>query len=98
MEKMEEFAEKIAAAAGFSANIELVTQMVKLGGNGPIMANALGSYGTRVTYVGNLGAPNVHPIFSDLASRATVHSIAEPATPMLSNLTTASSCTANTRA
>ncbi len=78
MERMGEFAERIAAAAGFSANMELVTQMVKLGGNGPIMANALGAYGTPVTYIGNLGAPAVHPIFAELCERATVHSIAEP--------------------
>ncbi|HEX8311932.1 MAG TPA: PfkB family carbohydrate kinase [Chthoniobacteraceae bacterium] len=78
MEKMGDFAKKIGAAAGLSANFEFVTQMIKLGGNGPIMANALGSYGTPVTYIGNLGAPNVHPIFSDLARRATVYSIAEP--------------------
>jgi hypothetical protein len=75
---MVEFATKVGAAAGLSANFEFVTQMIKLGGNGPIMANALGSYGTPVTYIGNLGAPNVHPIFSDLAKRATVYSIAEP--------------------
>ena len=75
---MSDFAARIKAAAGFSANFELVTQMVKLGGNGPIMANALGSYGTPVTYIGNLGSPSVHPIFADFAKRARVYSIAEP--------------------
>ena len=78
MTAMKEFAAKIHAAAGQSANIEFVTQMVKLGGNGPIMANALGSYGTPVTYIGNLGAPNVHPVFGDFAKGARVISIAEP--------------------
>lgn len=78
MDRMGDYAAKIAAAAGHSANFEFVTQMVKLGGNGPIMANALGSYGTAVTYIGNLGAPNVHPVFADFAKRATVHSVAEP--------------------
>jgi sugar/nucleoside kinase (ribokinase family) len=78
MDKMTEYAERIAAAAGHSANLELVKQMVKLGGNGPIMANALGSYGTPVTYIGNLGEPSLHPVFEDFAKRAEVHSIAEP--------------------
>jgi len=78
LEKMRDFAGKIDAAAGLSANFEFVTQMVKLGGNGPIMANALGNYGAPVTYIGNLGAPNLHPVFADLAHRATVHSIGEP--------------------
>ena len=76
--KMSEFAKRIDSAAGFSANFEMVTQMVKLGGNGPIMANAVGSYGAPITYIGNLGAPNLHPVFGDFAKRATVFSIAEP--------------------
>ena len=75
---MKDFAAKIAAAAGQSANVEMVTQMVKLGGNGPIMANALGSYGASVSYIGNLGAPNLHPVFADFVKAARVFSIAEP--------------------
>ena len=78
MTAMKDFAAKIHAASGQSANVEMVTQMVKLGGNGPIMANALGSYGTPVTYIGNLGTPNLHPVFGDFAKRARVISIAEP--------------------
>ncbi len=78
MERMRDFAGKIGAAAGLSANFEFVTQMVKLGGNGPIMANALCTFGTPLTYIGNLGDPNVHPVFADLARRARVISIAEP--------------------
>src|SRR5687768_6647591 len=35
------FAARLAGAAGRSTNIELVNQVTKLGGNGPIMANAL---------------------------------------------------------
>ncbi len=71
-------AERLAGAAGQSTNIELVSQMTKLGGNGPIMANALASFGVQVTYLGNLGYPNLHPVFADFARRAEVHSIAEP--------------------
>jgi hypothetical protein len=78
LSKMGDFADRINAAAGFSANFEFVTQMVKLGGNGPIMANALSAYGAPVTYIGNLGAPVIHPVFADLAKRATVYSIADP--------------------
>ena len=71
-------AARLAAAAGRSANVELVSQLTKLGGNGPIMANALASFGLKVTYLGNLGYPNLHPVFADFAKRAEVHSIAEP--------------------
>ena len=73
-----QLAERLAGAAGRSTNIELVSQLTKLGGNGPIMANALASLGLRVTYLGNLGYPNLHPVFADFAKRAEVHSIAEP--------------------
>lgn len=71
-------AERLAGAAGKSTNIELVPQVVKLGGNGPIMANALASFGLRVTYLGILGYPNLHPVFEAFARQAEVHSIAEP--------------------
>jgi sugar/nucleoside kinase (ribokinase family) len=71
-------AERLAAAAGRSTNIELVSQMTKLGGNGPIMANALASFGLQVTYLGILGYPNLHSVFAEFAKRARVYSIAEP--------------------
>jgi sugar/nucleoside kinase (ribokinase family) len=72
------YAERLAAAAGKSTNVEMVSQMVKLGGNGPIMANALASFGMKVCYLGNLGYPNMHPIFSDFAKCAEVYTVAEP--------------------
>jgi len=71
-------AERLAAAAGKSTNLEAVTQRVKLGGNGPIMANALSRFGIAVTYLGALGYPTLHPVFADFAARAEVHSIAPP--------------------
>lgn len=71
-------AERLAGAAGKSTNIEAVVQRVKLGGNGPIMANALCRFGVKVTYVGALGYPTLHPVFAEFAARAEVHSIAPP--------------------
>jgi sugar/nucleoside kinase (ribokinase family) len=74
-----ELGQKICDAAGESSNYELVVKQMKLGGNGPIMANALASMGMAVTYIGNLGYPNVHPVFEPLARRAAaVYSIGEP--------------------
>src|SRR5213593_3466421 len=72
------FADKIARSAGQSNNFELVTKRMKLGGNGPIMANAMAATGVDITYIGNLGYPQLHPVFNELAQRAKVHSIAEP--------------------
>ncbi len=78
MTDMADFGRRITNAAGLSANFELVQQMVKLGGNGPIMANALDAFGTPVTYIGNLGVPQIHPVFANFAERAKVISLAEP--------------------
>jgi hypothetical protein len=72
------FGTRIRAAAGKSLNAELITERVKLGGNGPILANALAAFGVQVTCIGNLGHPRLHPVFAGLAKRATVYSIAEP--------------------
>ena len=73
------FSDRIEEAAGRSTNLELVTQRIKLGGNGPIMANALAKAGIQVTYLGALGYPTTHPVFKPLVEKASkVFSIADP--------------------
>ncbi len=72
------FAARIAEASGRSTNIELVRHLTKLGGNGPIMSNALAALGLKVTYLGILGRPALHPVFEEFAKRAEVHSLANP--------------------
>lgn len=73
------FSERIAAVAGLSANIELVPTQTKLGGNGPIMANALIAQGQEVTYIGAMGKHFIHPVFREFAdSCRTVVSLTEP--------------------
>jgi hypothetical protein len=44
------------------------------------MANALASFGMKVTYLGILGYPNLHPVFEPFSKCAEVHSIADPGT------------------
>ncbi|RME91674.1 MAG: hypothetical protein D6766_11510 [Verrucomicrobia bacterium] len=78
LETISAFAQRLAAAAGRSTNVELVRKMQKLGGNGPIMGNALAALGLQVTYVGNLGWPDPHPVFREFCERAEVHTIAPP--------------------
>lgn len=78
IETIADFAQRVAGAAGLSTNIEIVPRQVKLGGNGPIMANALVSYGFPLTYIGSVGVPNPHPVFHELARRCRVISIADP--------------------
>jgi hypothetical protein len=73
--------ERISRAAGLSSNLELVVRQEKLGGNGPIMANAMIEAGYAVTYIGNLGRPAVHPVFADMAQRCKAcYSLAAPGT------------------
>ncbi|MEJ6951089.1 carbohydrate kinase family protein [Natronospora cellulosivora (SeqCode)] len=79
LKKIDELGTKILKAAGLSANIELVPKQIKLGGNGPILANALVEYGNRVTYIGALGDGDVHSVFKDMVYRCeNIISIANP--------------------
>ena len=75
---LDKFGQRIVDSAGRSSNVELVTKLEKLGGNGPIMANAMATAGFDVTYIGNLGEGTLHPVFNEFAEIANVHSIAEP--------------------
>ncbi|MFN4242911.1 MAG: PfkB family carbohydrate kinase [Tepidisphaerales bacterium] len=78
MDTIATFGRKVLAAAGHSSNYELVVKQMKLGGNGPIMANALAMLGLRVTYVGATGYPTRHPVFDDFATRAEVLGFSDP--------------------
>ncbi len=74
-----DFGQRVLGAAGKSTNLELYPRMDKLGGNGPIMAGAMLATGAKVTYIGALGRPVVHPVFQRFAETATVVSLADPA-------------------
>lgn len=79
VETIADLAARIGRAAGLSANLELVVKYAKLGGNGPIMANAMLGAGCAVSYVGCLGRPAVNPVFADMAKRCrAVWSLCEP--------------------
>jgi sugar/nucleoside kinase (ribokinase family) len=67
---IEAFGKRILAAAGLSCNIEMVPRQIKLGGNGPIMANNLVEQGFGVSYCGAIGANgNVNRVFREFAER-----------------------------
>jgi len=86
MNTLEEFGQRIVAAAGKSTNIELYPKIEKLGGNGPIMANALVGGGVKVRYIGALGKEIVHPVFTDFAEKTNAVSLEDP------GITTAVEC------
>jgi sugar/nucleoside kinase (ribokinase family) len=81
---IEHLALRIGAAAGRSTNIELVVKEDRFGGNGPLMAGAMGRLGAPVTYIGAVGHEDnpsvIHPLFEELAKRCSaVIPVAPPA-------------------
>lgn len=78
IETIGDFGQRITAAAGKSANIELYPVLEKLGGNGPIMAHALLSTGAKVRYIGGLGKPAIAPVFEAFAAQTDAISVSGP--------------------
>jgi len=78
IDKIEDLAKRIQKASGLSTNIELVPVVKKIGGNGPIMANALANAGTKISYIGSLGFPNINDVFLPLKEKADIYTIADP--------------------
>ena len=78
VERLSDLSARIAAAAGLGTNMELVVERVKLGGQGPIMANALAAMGADVTCVGPFGEGALHPVFEEMAASARLVSLGEP--------------------
>ena len=78
IENIKALGARISEAAGKSTNIEVYPITEKIGGNGPIMANALLATGMHVKYMGAMGKPNIHPVFEDFAQKAEGVSLSEP--------------------
>jgi hypothetical protein len=76
---LKEFAKRIDKASGKSGQVELVTQEIKIGGNAPIMSNALGALGVPSYCLCNAGYPVKHPEFNNLHEKVETLSIGEPA-------------------
>jgi hypothetical protein len=76
---MAAFGERVVAADGKSALVEIVEQRRKIGGNGPIMAGALASAGLAVDYIGTLGSGEPDPAYEEFSSRINTHCLAPPA-------------------
>lgn len=78
VQTLTEYGKRIADGSGLSINIEIVTVDKKLGGNGPIFANALKRFGAGITYIGSVGKEAIDPVFAELAQGSTVVGIADP--------------------
>ena len=77
LEYLDDYGKKISAAAGLSLNVEMLPIQKKIGGNGPIMANSLSNLGVSVTYIGALGADEVHPVFRSMQERIETISVSD---------------------
>lgn len=73
------FSRRIAAAAGRSADLEVVTDTVKLGGNAPIMANALAGMGVSTICIGAMGYPQIRTEFAQMSRNCHNISLCQPA-------------------
>ena len=78
IDSIEAFGNRILGATGKSANIEMFPKMEKLGGNGPIMANALCAAGFPLTYIGALGKHAVLPVFKEFAEKTNAITVSDP--------------------
>jgi hypothetical protein len=73
---IEELGNRIVKASGLSTNIELVPTIKKIGGNGPIMCNALSKHNASIVYMGALGYPSIDDVFKVMEDKVTLHSFA----------------------
>jgi pfkB family carbohydrate kinase len=73
-----QFGKYITEKEDTSFSLELEERSARIGGNMPILSNALGSLGIQVNCIGAMGHPKIHPIFRKLSSRCHVYSFAEP--------------------
>ncbi|MBN2540601.1 MAG: hypothetical protein JXB08_03645 [Bacilli bacterium] len=76
LDKIEALAKRIEKASGLSTNIELVPTAEKIGGNGPIMCNALSKHKSDITYIGALGYPTIDDVFKPMEENVKLFSIA----------------------
>lgn len=76
IETIESLAKRIEKASGLSTNIELVPVQKKIGGNGPIMCNALAKYDASIDFIGALGVPTIDDVFRNMANNVNLISVA----------------------
>ncbi|AIO18492.1 hypothetical protein KQ51_00612 [Candidatus Izimaplasma bacterium HR1] len=76
IDTIEALGNRIVKASGLSTNIELVPTIKKIGGNGPIMCNALAKHDPDLTYMGALGSPSIDDVFKVMEDKVKLYSFA----------------------
>jgi hypothetical protein len=75
-----EFGEYILGKSGSSFAFEVEEQVIKAGGNMPIMATSLGTLGVQVNCIGGFGYPEIHSVFRSLPSTCNLFTFCDPGT------------------
>ena len=74
------YGKRIQNSSGYSSNVEVVSVSKKIGGNGPILSEAMLNFGVDVRYIGALGYPEIDPIYDRLINKMkSVYSLSDPA-------------------
>jgi sugar/nucleoside kinase (ribokinase family) len=77
-ESTQAFGEYIVEKGEKSFSIEMEEMTTKLGGNMPIMANAIAQMGSEVFCIGPMGRAEIHPVFKPMQKICKLHSYADP--------------------
>ena len=72
-----DFADRIKSLSGKSGQVELEVQRIKMGGNAPILSNAIGMLGIKTTCIGSMGFPVAHKAFENISSNCEIISLSE---------------------
>lgn len=75
---IDEFGRYISGKSGSGFSLESEELVQKLGGNMPIMANAMAQMGTKVNCVGAFGVPTISPAFAGMNDNCTLYSFTNP--------------------
>jgi hypothetical protein len=75
---IKQFGDYISAKSGSGFSLESEEQLLKLGGNMPITANAMAQMGLEIDCVGAFGLPSPHPAFAGMHPSCALHSFTNP--------------------
>jgi hypothetical protein len=75
---IQEFGGYITEKGEKNFSLEVEKTATKIGGNMPIMANALAQFGSMQRCLGALGYPSIDPVFEQMPSNCELFSFAEP--------------------
>lgn len=77
-ELIDQFGNYISGKKGAGFSLETQELLKKIGGNMPIMANAMGRLCTNVDCIGAFGYPSIAPAFKDIDKNCTLYSYCNP--------------------